>query len=64
MVVCDGLRPDDPGIVDNGCQQVPGRLRRHEHHAAVAPDHAAVFNQRVDSALVNLDIEQFVTRHI
>ena len=59
---CEGLRLDDAAVVDHRPQQAAGRLRGHQHLAAVGAHQPAVRDQRVDRALVDGDVEQAVAR--
>ena len=51
------LGADHAGVVDGRLQQMAGRLGGQQHTAAVGLDQAAVFNQRLDGAVVDTHAE-------
>ena len=58
--VLQRLRLNHAGVVDCIGQQAACRLGGHQHLATVGPEQPAVFNQRVDHALIDGDTQELV----
>ena len=64
VVVLDGLRFDDAGVVNCALQQARRRFRGQQHLATIGLDQAAIPCQRVHRALIYRDVEQAISGNI
>ena len=63
-LVLQGARLDGSLVVDDRVHQIAGGLGGHDDRAAISLDQALVLGQRVEGALINLDLDQTIARKI
>ncbi len=64
LVVLQGLRLNDAGVVNRAAQQTRCRLGGQQDLPTISPDQPAVLHQRIDRALAHRHIEQAIARNV